>query len=201
MSSEFPPQSNSPLGQENNPFTDNPYAAPFQGPPVSGDPTSPFLRPSGTGMVRHVPIVAILMIVQGVLETLAGLGLVVIGCALPTILQVNARTEGAGPPAVPPEEMLWVVAAVYGGLGIVMLVAAGLHVFAGIRNARFRSRTLGLCALFGGMVTVFTCYCLPTAICLMVYGLYTYLNPETTQAFAMGEAGRTKEEILAAFRL
>ncbi len=47
---------------------------------------------------------------------------------------------------------------------------------------------------------MFTCYCAPTAIALGVYGLITYLNYEVAQAFVMGEAGRTREEILAAFR-
>jgi hypothetical protein len=71
---------------------------------------------------------------------------------------------------------------------------------AGIRNYKFRGRTLGLIALGGGMVTVMTCYCAPTAIGLGVYGLITYLNPEVAQAFAMGEAGTSRDDILSAYR-
>ena len=46
---------------------------------------------------------------------------------------------------------------------------------------------------------VLTCYCLPTAVALAVYGLIVYLNPEVSEAFRMGEAGSEPAEIVAAF--
>jgi hypothetical protein len=147
-----------------------------------------------------VPIVAILMMVQGALEAVMGLGLVAMGGFFPVIMRMEAEQQGPGAPPVPAETMSWMMLIIYGGLGLVVLVAAGLHIFAGIRNYKFRGRTLGLVALGGGMVTVMTCYCAPTAIGLGVYGLITYLNPEVAQAFAMGEAGTSREDILAAYR-
>jgi hypothetical protein len=150
-------------------------------------------------MVKHVPIVAILMIVQGCLETLMGLMLVAMGGFFPVMMQMEMQQQENRPQELPPEAMTWILLVVYGGLGLLTLVAAGLHIFAGIRNLKYRSRTLGLIALAGGMVTVFTCYCAPTSIALGVYGLVTYLNAEVTQAFALGESGRTRQEIEAAF--
>ncbi len=151
-------------------------------------------------MTRQVPVVAILMMVQGGLEVLMGLGLVGMGIFLLVMMRNELQgARGAAPPDMPPEAMGWIMLAMYGGLGVVTLVAAGLHIYAGMRNYRFRSRTLGFVALAGGMVTMFTCYCAPSAIALGVYGLITYMNNEVAQAFAMGESGKTREEILAAF--
>jgi hypothetical protein len=150
------------------------------------------------GMVRHVPIVGILMIVQGGLEAVMGLMLVAIGGFLPALMEMEAGSGGRQAD-MPPEELSWVFLLIYGGLGLVTLVAAGLHIFAGIRVYQFRSRVLGIVALAGGLVTMFSCYCVPTAIGVGVYGLIVFLNPEATQAFAMGESGRKRDEILAAY--
>jgi hypothetical protein len=187
------PQGNNPFG-ENNPFSDSPYAVP------PSDPGSfpPVGRAPTRSMVSHVPVVAILMMVQGGLELLMGLGLVAMGGIFPVLMRMGElRDGGEGPP---PEMVGWMMLAIYGGLGVLTLVAAGLHLFAGLRNYRFRSRTLGLVALSGGLVTVFTCYCAPTSVALAVYGLVTYLNPDVSHAFALGEAGRKRNEILATFR-
>ena len=187
------PQGNNPFG-ENNPFSDSPYAVP------PSDPGSfpPVGRAPTRSMVSHVPVVAILMMVQGGLELLMGLGLVAMGGIFPVLMRMDElRDGGEGPP---PEMVGWMMLAIYGGLGVLTLVAAGLHLFAGLRNYRFRSRTLGLVALSGGLVTVFTCYCAPTSVALAVYGLVTYLNPDVSQAFALGETGKKRNEILAMLR-
>ena len=149
-------------------------------------------------MVGHVQVVAILMMVQGALEALVGLGLVALGGFFPAMMQMEMDQGQAGPQPMP-AEMSWMMLIIYGGMGLLVLIAAGLHIFAGIRNYKFRGRVLGLVALGGGMVTVMTCYCAPTAIALGVYVLITYLNPEVVQAFAMGKAERSKEDILAVF--
>jgi hypothetical protein len=127
-----------------------------------------------------------------------GLGLVAMGGVFPVLMRMGEMRGGAEGP--PPEMVGWMMLAIYGGLGLLTLVAASLHLFAGLRNYRFRSRTLGLVALGGGLVTVFTCYCAPTSVALAVYGLVTYLNPAVSQAFALGEAGKKRNEILAALR-
>jgi hypothetical protein len=186
-------QGNNPFA-ENNPFSDNPYASP----PSNAGSFPPIGRAPSRSMVGHVPVVAILMMVQGGLEVLMGLGLVAMGGIFPVLMRMDEMpNRGEGPP---PEMVGWMMLAIYGGLGLLTLVAAGLHLFAGLRNYRFRSRTLGLVALGGGLVTVFTCYCAPTSIALAVYGLVTYLNPDVSQAFELGGAGKKRNEILAMLR-
>lgn len=193
------PNSNSPFGDE-NPFGENPYASPDVQPAAGpGGPYAPVPRPPGRGMIGHVQVVAILMIVQGALEALVGVALVAVAGFFPAMIQMEAQGGRGGPPPAQVETMSWVMLVMYGGMGLLVLAAACLHIFAGIRNYKFRSRVLGLVALGGGMVTVITCYCAPTAIGLGVYGLITYLNPEVVQAFAMGEAGKSRDDILSSF--
>ncbi|MBC8871500.1 MAG: hypothetical protein H8E44_18915 [Planctomycetes bacterium] len=189
-----------PLG-EDNPFGDNPYASPDLG--SAGAPVGPmpyYPPPASRGMVKHVPVLAILMIVQGALEVLMGLGLIGMGAFFPMMMQGEMAQQAGPPGGPPPEAMTWVLLAIYGGMGVVVLIGAVLHIFAGIRNYKFRGRVLGFVALIAGMVTtLMTCYCAPTAIALGVYGLICFLNPEVTHAFAMAKAGKKKDEILATF--
>jgi hypothetical protein len=103
-------------------------------------------------------------------------------------------------PGMTNQPAIWIMPVVYGGMAAVALVSSVLHVTAGLRNYCFRGRTLGIVALACGMLTVLTCYCFPTAAALGVYGLIVYLNPEVSEAFRMGEAGRDSAEIVAAFR-
>jgi len=200
-----------PFGQEtpfddDNPFGDNPYASPdleSAGAPVGPMPYYP--PPASRGMVKHVPVLAILMIVQGALEVLMGLGLIGMGAFIPLrMLDEMAQHGGAaggGPPGPSLEAMTWLFGGMYGGMGVVVLIGAVLYILAGIRNYKFRGRVLGIVALIAGMVTwlLGACYCAPTAIALGVYGLICFLNPEVTHAFAMGAAGKKKDEILATF--
>ena len=84
------PQGNNPFG-ENNPFSDNPYAVP------PSDPGSfpPGGRAPSRSMVGHVPVVAILMMVQGGLELLMGLGLVAMGGIFPVLMRMDEMRDGA----------------------------------------------------------------------------------------------------------
>ena len=139
-----------------------------------------------SGLVGHVPIVAILLIVQGALEI--GFGL--FGCAFLALVYL-----------VPHEELTTMR-----GLGIFLMILAipaalcGIvRIVAGIYNLRFRRRSLGMIALGLGLLTLATGYCAPTAIALAVYGLIVYVNEPVVSAFAMAESGRTPAEIRAAF--
>ena len=181
------PQQN-PFG-EKNPFADNPYATPAVPPGAGfGGPGTPVVN---RGMVGHVPVIAILMMVQGGLELAAGLLFVAMGFIIPNAMKGEMHGPGA-----PPE---WFFLALYGGMGLGGLFGGFLHIMAGIRNFKYRGRTLGLVALIGGMLSCSTCYCAPTTIALGVYGLVAYLNPPVVHAFTMGDAGESKPGILAAF--
>jgi hypothetical protein len=190
-----------PLDDGENPFRDNPYSSPET--PGGLDPAfagGPAPQASSRGMVGHVPAVAILMIVQGALETLLGAMLVVMGAVFPTLMNIQTAQGNPPPPGMQAQEMGWIMLAMYGGMGLVNITAGVLHITAGYRNYSFRSRTLGIVALVAGMATFITCYCAPTAIALGVYGLVTYMNSEVMRAFAMRAAGTTKEKIQAVYR-
>ena len=103
-------------------------------------------RPLGRGLVGHVPVVATLLIVVGVLE-----GFFAIFMLTFAVLAL----------ALPGRE-----AASMGGMAILMVllsipaaICSVLRIIAGMYNLRFRKRTLGMVALVAGLATVFTGYC------------------------------------------
>ena len=93
----------------------------------------------------------------------------------------------------------WVLGVIYLGLGAPILLAGVLRIFAGVQNFRFRGRTLGIISMIAGMASMLTCYCAPTGIGVLIYGLIVYMNPAVAAAFAMGQQGASGSEILAAF--
>jgi hypothetical protein len=50
-----------------------------------------------------------------------------------------------------------------------------------------------------GLIAAFTGLCAPTAIAVAVYGLIVYFNDSAIAAFEMGDRGKTRGEIEAAF--
>ncbi len=180
---------------------ENPYQSPetpFQ--PPGGNPFSSANDQRRRGFVHHVRIVAILMIVQGAFELLASLALFALAVMIPSMMLQGGFDAPVQQGQPPPEAFLWILPIVYGGIGILVLIVAVLHIFAGVRNYQFRSRTLGIVAMATGLLGLLTVYCLPTAAGIMVYGLIVYLNQEVSEAFRMGEAGYRASDILAAFR-
>jgi hypothetical protein len=183
----------------------NPYESPKTDFTEAGDAiASNAPRQFEPGLVSHVRIVAILMIVQGVLELLIGGFYIVMGIIVATVMRdqfasefvVPADTDAAVPP---PEVFIWITCGTYVVMGLTNLIVGSLHGYAGYRNYSFKSRTLGVIALAGGMATLLGCYCLPTALALAVYGLIVYLNASVAEAFRMGEQGQPSATILARF--
>jgi hypothetical protein len=170
---------------------ENPYQSPTAplGPPYSMDP---FQR--RRGLVGHVRVVAILMMVQAGLELLTAAGYGAMAAFMPVMFR-----QMENEPGMSHQPGIWIIPLVYGGIAAVALVSGVLHLVAGLRNYRFRGRTLGIVALACGMASVLTCYCLPTTVALGVYGLIVYLNHEASEAFRMGEDGRKPAEIVATF--
>ena len=148
-------------------------------------------------MVNHVMPLSILMIVQGSLSALCGLGVGAMAFVMPALIKFQAGMpqRPAMPPQQMPPEMEWIMVAMYGGAGVILLGTGILGIWGGIRIMKFRGRTLGIVALSTGLLGIFGCYCFPTAIALFIYGLIVLLNPQVKQAFEMGEQGRTSDEI------
>ena len=140
------------------------------------------------------------MLIQGAFELFAAIAL-----SAATVMMGHVMSHGEFPRQPPggpsPGQMFWMVIVIYGGMALVALLAAILHIIAGMQNWRFRGRTLGIVALACGILMVFTCWCLPTAAGLCVYGLIVYLNQSVSEAFRMGQAGCASSEIFNTFQL
>ena len=149
------------------------------------------------GMISHVRVVAILSLVQASLEILAAIGLIVTAIVF-LFMGPGPWTNGQQPPngGPSPDMAPYFIAALYGGLGLFILAIGGTRLFAGIRLYHFRSRTLGIVSLAMGIGTVFTCYCLPTALALAIYGLIVLLNEPVSAAFQQVAAGESASDII-----
>ena len=100
--------------------------------------------------------------------------------------------------SMPPEqqEMIENVFFFYFGIGGGLVLIIGvLRLVAGILGVMYRGRTLGLVTHFLGLVSMLTCYCLPTAIGVCVYGCVVYFNSDVAHAFKMIAEGYTVQEI------
>ncbi|HEX5104394.1 MAG TPA: hypothetical protein VFV87_11315 [Pirellulaceae bacterium] len=177
----------------------NPYQSPAFDPKQFQD--SPFQAPVSAndyGWVSQVRIVAILNGVQGGLEIPMGLLYVGMAFFLPAMMQMGAANQPPGGSA-PPKEFFWFMTGLYLVMGIPVLLAGILRILAAWNNFHFRGRTLGILSMVIGMASAFSCYCAPTGIALLVYGLVVYLNPAVRLAFDMGSQGLAASQILGSF--
>jgi hypothetical protein len=138
------------------------------------------------GLIGHVPIVAILLIVQGLAEIAFG----VMGVGFYALIKLGPQKE------LGPMEGLGLILLAIGALA---LATGLLRIVAGAFNFRYRRRGLGMAALAIGLFTLATAYCAPTAIALAIYGLIVYVNEPVIMAFQMGDSGRPLAEIRAAY--
>lgn len=178
----------------------NPYQSPAFDPQQFQDASQPpMVSASDYGWLNQVRIFAVLNAVQGAMEFALGGCLVGMACYLPIFMkEVNARAEHQ-PGGAPPEEFLWYMVAGYAGVGTFLALLGVVRIWAAIQNFRFRGQTLGIVSISLGMLSVFVCYCAPTAIGLLVYGLIVLLRQPVRAAFAMGKQGMPAAQILAAF--
>ena len=175
-----PPYGNPPEGYQGGGYPPPPGG--YQG----GYPPPP---PRRSSMVGQVTVVAIIMIVQGALVGLMGILFLILGPAM------FALSGTSGFQTEEDRMVSGVAGAVYMLLGGVMLAVGGLNILAGIKNLKFRGRTLGIVAMSIGLIAVFTCYCSLTAVGLLIYGLIVYLNQDVKRAFEMGEQGASPDQI------
>jgi hypothetical protein len=151
---------------------------------------------TGYGSVSQVRIVSVLNGVQGALEIPMGLMWVAGGVFLPMMMRMEKERN---PGNAPPDEFLWTISGVYLVMGTLTLAFGGLRIFAAVSNYRYKRRTLGIVSLILGLASMLSCYCAPTGIGVLVYGLIVLLNPAVKAAFAMGEQGLSSDQILQSF--
>lgn len=140
-------------------------------------------------MVTHVPVVGILMIVNGAMLSVAAA--VALGFAG---VMAYATTVDKGPVG-DDKNVLLIMAICYAAAGLILLISGVMHLIAGIRVRNYRSRTLAIVALFTNLLTMLFCYCLPTSIGMMIYGLIVLFNSDVVQAFQMADEGLSPGEI------
>jgi hypothetical protein len=134
-------------------------------------------------MANQVPVVAILMIVNGVIVSLMGLFFAIAGPAT-LALQFLAPGPGQRAPNSVDTVFMTVLSGFYVVMGLLVLVSGILNIVAGIRCLSYRGRTLALVALFSNLVPMLTCYCIPTSLGLMIYGLIVMFQSDVAYAFA-----------------
>ena len=182
-------------------MSDNPFKAPgkvdYPTPNQSGFHGQ---QNVGAGYVNQVPVIAILMAVQGVF--LLGLSVVSAGYGF-----AFANMSQWLPPAqrkqfeadMPPEAMKFIMIiaiVVAGAIGIL----AAMHFIAAYYNYQYLRRTFGMIVLGLGFLSVMTCYCAPTSIGLGVYGFIIFANPAVAHAFKLRKDGMSKNDMLGQFR-
>jgi hypothetical protein len=142
-------------------------------------------------MVGQVQTVAILMIVNGSLVSLMGLLYIVLGPAMFALMRMVPKSPQ--PTSTPDTMIMTIVSVYYVAMGIAVLTVGILNVIAGVRCLNFRGRVFALVALFGNVLPMFTCYCLPTCLGMMIYGLIVFFQADVAYAFTAVKAGAPPE--------
>ena len=177
----------------------NPYAA--GEPSEFGNPSAGV--PDKRGMVGHVPVVGILLIVQGVLQLLMGAYLL----ALPFFLSEFLDEQLQNNPALQqqqdftPEQMKQIMLGTYLVMGAIGGVLSLVQIAGGIQTLRFRTRVFDIVALSaGGLLSpVAGCWCFPTALMLTIYGLIVLFNEPVKAAFNLVSSGQSPAEVKSLF--
>jgi hypothetical protein len=142
-------------------------------------------------MVGQVKVVGILMMVHGLMVVLMGAGVAAMGSWM--MFARPPPPPGGGGPG---PELFAIIYGVWGGF----IVLCGLtQAVAGYRVMTFRNRVFGIIALFTNIIVLFTCYCAPTGIAMMVYGLIVLFNSDVDRAFDMVSRGATAEEAIGTY--
>ena len=177
----------------------NPYQSPSFDPKQFQDYSTPFPPPQNTGFgwVQQIRVVAILNCVQGGLECL--MGMMFAGGGVFLGIMLGMERDNPGMQNGPPPGMEWIVGGIYGGMGVVALLAGIFRIYAGFQNFHYRKRVLGIVSFVCGLASISVCYCAPTGIAMIIYGLIVYLNPAVQAAFEMGEKGVPPDVILNSF--
>jgi hypothetical protein len=171
----------------------NPYKSPDFSEPLSGA-TGTSDGELNSSILTQQRVVAILMIIQGAMSVLIGLFYAAAAVLVPTLIAADLQRQNPNGPNM--EQAQWILVAVYGTMGLCGILPGSLQIYAGIQNLWLRGHMLGVVAIASGALTLGTCYCIPTALALMIYGLIIYLHSTTKRAFALAQEGQTFDMIM-----
>jgi len=147
---------------------------------------------SSRGKVAHVEWLAIVTMVHGGLLTSYALLLAVYGAVFGVTLGQVEPTRDDGPP---PE----IMAGLIGGTMLVMmlgqLVPGVLQLIGGWYMRKFRYRALAVGALLSGVMSVIGCYCLPTSVLLIIWGLIVLFDESVAKRFTAATADADRDAV------
>src|SRR5262245_37085455 len=143
-------------------------------------------------MANQVPVIGILMIVNGSLQVLMGVLYAVMG---PLMFSWFRQAAPPAPQAQQMDQFFTVFGIVYVVLGSIVAIVGCMNIAGGISALRFRSRTFVIIALFFNILPMITCYCLPTSLGLMIWGLIVMFQSDVAYAFTLGASGYSVDEI------
>jgi len=168
---------------------------PFQAPQSIGrsDEAGSEVDPRQIGLARQTPIVAVLMMMNGGLLVIYSLYLFGLAFTLSDkiVAQVGNQPDNPALKHLTPHTFGLILQAVFIALGGLTAASGTLGLWAGALNFSHRGRTLGIVALVSGLVSVVTCWCFPSSLALLIYGLIIYLSHDAERAFRWREANPT----------
>jgi hypothetical protein len=135
-------------------------------------------------MARHIPTVALLLMIQGALDLVLGLAL--------SGLALSLALGQAAPLILPAEPTAAVIV-----FGPAFLAAGALKIAAGLANSSYRRPRLGALALASCVVSMASGLCAPPSLALLVYGFVVSRHPQSERAFVLGKQGLSREWIKA----
>ncbi len=142
-------------------------------------------RLSTSRLVRHVPALGITMMVQGTLTLLLGAYLGTFGGFMAKSLSDRPAPEGG---QAVDDLLTTTMFAAVGVIAVAHLVAGALTVWLGWRVRTYRSRVLAMVVLGVALVlSTVGCYCAPTALGILIWGLIVLLDDEVRARFAASQ--------------
>src|SRR5262245_44187750 len=110
-------------------------------------------------MVNQVPIIGILMIVNGSLQLIMGVLYAIAGPVFLSVFTRDFAVQAPPPQAQQVQQVFTFVSIIYVILGSIVAIAGCMNIAGGISALRFRSRTFVITALFFNILPMITCYC------------------------------------------
>lgn len=141
------------------------------------------LRLRGGRFVSQVPALGIVMMIHGAMILSLGIFLVVYGAFF-----AAAAYDTPNPLAGPAEVIAQLVVSSMVGIGLLQFLPGVLQIVAGWRARTYHSRGFAIAALVAGLLAMITCYCAPTSIAMLVWGLVVLLGKDVAARFASEEA-------------
>ena len=133
-------------------------------------------------------LLGILMVCNGALTSLFGIYGVVMAFTMPSIIAQDPNNK------LEPEVSMFLT--IFMGIyGACFLGVAILSILAGLGVRQYRGYVFATVALVANMATVITCYCFPTSLALLIFGLIVLLDSDVKNAFRAVASGETPESI------